>query len=541
MNRTRISDFTCPLCHEIQKNSASLTKHFKRKHNITDIESLYIQHICKGVRPVCGCGCGEVTRWYGWAKGYVRFNLGHNGAIYDILPEEEARAIAERRASKIRGRTGWSHGLTKENSESLARAAKTRSNTVKEQFATGVRKQWSDGLTKETHDGLAKISKKLRAGHQSGQFKAWHKGLTKEISPGLQKMSESIRKTFQLNGHATKKRYSPEEITGMLSRVENLTLISGFESYTHYQRKNLIFKCNMCGTMQERSLISALTDRCNICCPHASKGQMEIANFIRTQGFPIIINDRSTITPHELDILIPSVGLAIEFNGLYWHSEKFCDREYHIKKTKACRRSGVKLFHVFEDEWRDKRHIVESMIKHRLGLSTRKIGARQCKIIKLSIADRRAFFTVSHIDGDTPASAAYGLIYENELIAAVSIRNPRQTKYAGMLEIGRFATLSGVTVVGGLSRLIHHVKRQYDQLIMTYIDVRHGDGASYLKAGFKLVSVTASRYWYTDDVNRYDRFKYKANKVYGLSEAQVVENAGVTKIWGCPNLVMFRD
>lgn len=507
-----------------------------------DIESLYVTYVCDGRRPTCECGCGEFTRWYGWSRGYVRFNLGHNGSIYNILPENEASKIAEKRAAKIRGTTGWSKGLTKENCESLAKGAEKRSRTVKDQFASGSRKQWSEGLTKENHAGLAKISEKLKTGHKSGKLKSWHKGLTKEASPGLQKMSDSIKKTFSANGHARRKRYSQDEIACMLQDIKNLTMISGYETYTHYQRKNLIFRCNLCGTMQERSLISALTDKCNICCPYASKGQMEIANYIRSLGHPVIINDRAAIAPHELDVLVPSVGLAVEFNGLYWHSDRFRERDYHVRKTKACRRSGIRLFHVFEDEWRDKRPIVESMIAHRLGVSRRKVGARECEIVRLDIRRRRAFFDASHIDGDTASSFAYGLVYRGETVAALSLRKPRQRKYNGMLEVARFATSPHVSVPGALSRLVRHLQRDVPNVrIMTYVDVRHGSGESYIKAGFKILSVTASRYWYTDDVNRYDRLRYRANKEKGLSERQVAEEAGMTKIWGCPNLVMILD
>jgi hypothetical protein len=36
---------------------------------------------------------------------------------------------------------------------------------------------------------------------------------------------------------------------------------------------------------------------------------------------------------------------------------------------------------------------------------------------------------------------------------------------------------------------------------------------------------------------RYDRFKFRADRSQGLSEADVANKAGVEKIWGCQNLI----
>jgi hypothetical protein len=45
-------------------------------------------------------------------------------------------------------------------------------------------------------------------------------------------------------------------------------------------------------------------------------------------------------------------------------------------------------------------------------------------------------------------------------------------------------------------------------------------------------------YWYTDNVLRYDRFKYRAHD--SKSEKQIALEASVSKIWGCGSFVFKR-
>ena len=67
-------------------------------------------------------------------------------------------------------------------------------------------------------------------------------------------------------------------------------------------------------------------------------------------------NCRNIIAPLEIDIFIPSKNIAIEYDGLYWHSSnKFSGRtiekKYHLNKTEQCLKKGIKLIHIFENEW----------------------------------------------------------------------------------------------------------------------------------------------------------------------------------------------
>ena len=100
-------------------------------------------------------------------------------------------------------------------------------------------------------------------------------------------------------------------------------------------------------------------------CPRCSGSKMEenLAQLVKTLlpvNATIIRNDRQLIKPYELDILIPSLNLAFEFNGDYWHSDKMIrERNPHFKTSKQfddfkkqeCEKQGVKLFFVKEKQW----------------------------------------------------------------------------------------------------------------------------------------------------------------------------------------------
>lgn len=95
----------------------------------------------------------------------------------------------------------------------------------------------------------------------------------------------------------------------------------------------------------------------------------------------IVENSKSIISPQELDIYLPDYKLAIEYNGLYWHSEQAgLDKNYHIDKTMTCEEKGIRLIHVFSDDWEFKKEIVKSRLRSILGFNSNRIGARKCTI-----------------------------------------------------------------------------------------------------------------------------------------------------------------
>lgn len=67
--------------------------------------------------------------------------------------------------------------------------------------------------------------------------------------------------------------------------------------------------------------------------------------FITELNIEIKTNDRTVLKPFELDIYIQSRKLAIEFDGLYWHSENESkDPTYHYVRHQNAKNAGFSLF-----------------------------------------------------------------------------------------------------------------------------------------------------------------------------------------------------
>lgn len=88
--------------------------------------------------------------------------------------------------------------------------------------------------------------------------------------------------------------------------------------------------------------------------PHSgmSHKEKDLVNFIKSfYNGQILENKRSIIYPNELDIYLPELKVAIEFNGNFWHSiENGCNKEYHLKKSLLCKDKGIRLIHIYEFE-----------------------------------------------------------------------------------------------------------------------------------------------------------------------------------------------
>ena len=89
-----------------------------------------------------------------------------------------------------------------------------------------------------------------------------------------------------------------------------------------------------------------------------SKAEKEIDEMVK-EFLPnenIIENDRTQIinprTGHnlELDVWIPSLKKAIEYNGIYWHSGNLT-KEKDKEKIKQCKEKGIELLIIEEEDW----------------------------------------------------------------------------------------------------------------------------------------------------------------------------------------------
>lgn len=260
-------------------------------------------------------------------------------------------------------------------------------------------------------------------------------------------------------------------------------------------------------------------------------------------------NDRSVLNGKELDIYIPSHNIAIEYNGLLWHSEKYGkDKTYHLNKTIECKNKGIKLIHIFEDEWIYKNDIVKSKLKQLLNVnySLETVYARKCIIRVIRPTESTLFLDLNHIQGSCNASVHLGCFYNNTLVGVMSFKKEHKNK--NNWELTRFATDINKHCIGVGGKLFSFfIKNYVYEKIKSFADRRwtlDEENNLYSKLGFKLETILEPDYRYYDKKNsnvvRIHKFNFRKqllHKKYGLSlnmtEKEIVQQLGFYRIWDC--------
>jgi len=137
------------------------------------------------------------------------------------------------------------------------------------------------------------------------------------------------------------------------------------------------WKCKTCETTFTDYARHGVIPRCPTCFPinfNTSSGEKQITDFIKDTNLIVEENNRTQIQPYELDIWLPEKNIAIEYNGLYWHSDLHKSDDYHRMKWDLCQEKGIRLIQIFEDEWIQKSEIVKSRLLHILGLGKKICG-----------------------------------------------------------------------------------------------------------------------------------------------------------------------
>lgn len=280
-----------------------------------------------------------------------------------------------------------------------------------------------------------------------------------------------------------------------------------------------------------------------------SKYEDELQNHLDEMGVKYEAN-RQLLIGREIDILIPSKNIGIEFDGLKWHTEWFGRKKhnYHLDKTVKCNESGYGLIHIFEDEYVNKKELVYEKLDHILGLSNsdKPIPARKCLISEITKNEASSFLEKYHIQGYAKSSVYLGAFYEDELVAVMSFKNGNVKNEAW--ELTRFAGKSGFRLQGVGGKLFKFFVNSYEpETVVSFADrrwtVRYDDNL-YTKLGFVLDKVCPPDYrYYNERVDRYKRIhkmsfsKKTLSKRYGfpmtMTEKEMAKELGYDRIWDC--------
>lgn len=290
---------------------------------------------------------------------------------------------------------------------------------------------------------------------------------------------------------------------------------------------------------------------CPRCGASISKAEEEIALFIKDKlGFTIEQRNRKILNGLELDIYVPSKGLAIEYNGLKWHNDSSKPANYHLEKTLACKAQGISLIHIFEDEWKLHKDLVLDKLTHFLGVDSEKIriGARKCTVREISSDEAKDFLEVYHMQGSVSATVYLGAYYNEALVGVMSFK--AEDSVRRNWDLNRFATDVEYSIPGLGSKLFKYFIQNYGEkgtVVKSFLDRRwclNEENNVYTCMGFKFDSYLSPeyRYWRNDSDERMHKFGFRKNRLLKLypdilnasmTEREMTEALGYTRIYDC--------
>lgn len=287
-----------------------------------------------------------------------------------------------------------------------------------------------------------------------------------------------------------------------------------------------------------------------------SKGEIELLEFIREllPNKNIINNDRTILNPQELDIYIPEYKIAIEYNGLHWHStENNKPNDFHINKTNKCLSKGIQLIHIFEDEWINKKDIVKSRLRNLFGLNEYKIYARNTEIKIVENKETKEFLIKNHIQGFIGAKISLGLYENDELVSLMTFRTYSKKindiKSIYHFELSRFCNKLNTNVVGSASKLLNYFEKNYKpKLIISYADRRWSMGNVYELLNFELKHISKPNFYYIQDGIRLSRLNFQKHKLIHKYNCDIKitgpefikNNLNMNTIFDSGNLVYYK-
>ena len=260
-----------------------------------------------------------------------------------------------------------------------------------------------------------------------------------------------------------------------------------------------------------------------------SQEEIDLRNAIAYSfpGMAIYESDRHILNGKEIDIWIPSRNLGIEYDGLFFHSGEDKSPNYHLNKTLLCEKKGIRLIHIFSDEWVNKRQVVLDIIRKALG-KYKEIDDFAVELISKQESDR--FLDAYCLLGPDPRAEGHlGLIYSNNLVAVMTYRETNDS-----LEILRYCEMPGIKMKEGVESCLKRIGN-ISKPIKAKVDRRISQGEEFLKAGFTPIEATMPKIYYTSD------YKSKILSDFLRLDESQIRKKNLHEIYDCGDIVFMKE
>ena len=280
-------------------------------------------------------------------------------------------------------------------------------------------------------------------------------------------------------------------------------------------------------------------------CASSSVAETEIIKAVSPNyTSDIIHHDRLALgNGKELDIYMPEDRFAIEYNGVYWHSDKWLDNDYHKNKYIVAGVNNINLLMVWSDDYARNKEIVIDTIFHKLNLSKKpRVFAKNTEIVFLSFDEAEEFcsrYQVNRFEENFDVCIGLANCVTKEVVAISTWKKEKLS-----LTMNNCCTSNHV--VGGLGKMVKRAKRyakdNYIDKLIAYADLSQCYKGSFEKVGFKYESFIEPTFMYQRGDKRFSEkeinykfFKENNRLIYdkSLSLEELIAMNNLYKVWDC--------
>jgi hypothetical protein len=346
-----------------------------------------------------------------------------------------------------------------------------------------------------------------------------------------------------------------QNITADISKIKISSRINSFDGvqplFDEHEidgsKKKYKWSCTACSHIFFDNLFCGNIPRCPKCFPRTtSRGELEIFKYVSTLLPEREIKQHFRLQNREIDVYVPDARVGIEFNGIYWHSEKLgTDKNYHLDKKNLCASNSIRLLQFWDYQWETKQEIVKSIISTALGCNS-KIFARKCKIKEISEKESRLFLEENHLAGSARGSfLRLGAFHADELVFVMTFSKSRFSKSEKQdtIELLRMCSKKFTTIIGGPTKMLQFFRSQYySGELISFCDEMAFSGDVYRQLGFNKIDAGKPAAWYFgNDGELKHRMTYQKKRLLHLlgiqeselTEWQLAQQLGLNRVWDC--------
>lgn len=475
-------------------------------------------HAETGILDIPVCKCGKLLQWNDDTRSYRKFCSRSCTATYTLSSKKEnnLRAYGKEWHSQT---AAWAEKVKATNTAKFGADYYAKTDQFKAAVRQTVRRtyqvdhvmQLDSVKEKVSHTNLVRYNESNPAKSQAIKAKIKNTNLHKYGAPCVLSNS-GVRDQIKQTNLA---RYGAEN-AGSNCRV--ITKRVSTRQLNYYTENQLLKLSNSAWLRSEhesgkpvwviaRDLGVSASNLCKIFHKHGieikyfSKSEIErqLVNYYQSFGLCVIENSRDIIPPKELDLYFPDFRVAVEVNGVYFHSEKFGkNSNYHLDKTVKCREQGINLLQFWDYEFNQAWDKVIDTINRHLKLTT-EIHADSTQLVILSSQEKSEFINQTHLKNDDLSDINLGLVdHANTLVAVATFRisvADESTSY----ELLQLCFAHNISVLNGASTLVKAFVDTYmktGEVLVASSDCRYSNDSDYESCGFVKTSICPPDYFY---------------------------------------------